>query len=226
MKEQMKKHPILFKGEMVRAIQNGSKTQTRRVITPQPLVWAERFEPAPFKTGNVIYGRAGDWIQMTQNEHKQLGMGRCPYGAAGHQLWVRETWMRAGTGAVFYRADGDPEERTWAWMPSIFMLRELSRITLDVVGVRVERVASISEEDARAEGVESVAAYRDLWNSINAKPTPVYSTDDNGKKQVAYYQSFPWEAVTETREHRGVAWFVTGNPWVWVVAFTPQGKIL
>ena len=87
----MKEHPIIFNGEMVRAILAGTKTQTRRVIRVQPLPWAERFEPAPFRSGNVTYGKPGDWIQMTADTNSQRGLCRCRYGVAGDLLWVRET---------------------------------------------------------------------------------------------------------------------------------------
>lgn len=159
----MKKRPILFNGEMVRAILAGRKTQTRRVVKPQP------HNPG-----------LQAWLEEVSD-----GFIRSPYGVPGDRLWVRETWNCIETGIktqrqdwVRYRAT-DGEELYWK--PSIFMPRWASRITLTITGVRVERVQDISSDDCRAEGLtpdseisllwrENIRdKYRDLWNSINAK---------------------------------------------------------
>jgi len=120
---------------------------------------------------------------------------RCPYGQPGHKLWVRETHMDLGA-CYLYRADpGAETERALVapgqrWKPAIHMPRAASRITLEVTGVRVERVASISESDAIAEGIDVTdgeqpsVTFARLWDSING-------------------QRAPWQS----------------NPWVWVVAF-------
>lgn len=199
----MADRPILFSGEMVRAILDGRKTQTRRVVKPQPDFVANYYEPekkrAAYKGGSV-----------------NPGLLRCPYGRPGDTLWVRETWAshkymddtkpsEFSIGAqmlpVWYRADGVQSNLRWAsrepgkWRPSIFMPRWASRITLRVINVRVERVQDISETDAKAEGAKPwpdvgvgphyKSPFRNLWDSINAK--------------------------------RGYAW--SDNPWVWVVEF-------
>jgi hypothetical protein len=151
---------------MVRAVLDGRKTQTRRVVKPQPVEWKQgsfswpkRFtteKPYPWKVA-----WHGGRIGVSLNRY-------CPYGVPGDRLWVRETFAplesykgidpgahALGAGA-FYRADrgnedlGDELER--GWRPSIFMPRHLSRINLEVTAVRVERVWDISEEDAIAEG--------------------------------------------------------------------------
>jgi hypothetical protein len=157
-----RERPIIFSGPMVRVILSGRKTQTRRVVKCR---------------GGL------DALAMHQ-------YGRCPYGVPGDRLWVRETWGRYNVAppGVLYRADeaprpcGDPER----WRPSIFMRRADSRITLEVTAVRVERLNSISEEDARAEGASwspnqseqypdglalqpANAAFRCMWDSINGK---------------------------------------------------------
>ena len=123
---------------------------------------------------------------------------KCPYGAPGDRLWVRETWDTDGK-TIAYRAT-TPETTTdpepMRWRPSIHMPRWASRLTLAVTSVRVERVQEITEADARAEGIEPQRSdysgedsnslqFRDLWDSINAA--------------------------------RGYGWAV--NPWVWVVEF-------
>ncbi len=146
----MKERPIMFTGPMVRAILDGRKTQTRRVIRPQPR-WVG--DPGiPFRTEDA----------------DPKGIIQCPYGKPGDQLWVRETWApNEGdvlAGKAFYRADNNTiVER---WRPSIHMPRWASRITLEITKVRVERLQDISEEDAKAEGSAYRTEFRDIWRSI------------------------------------------------------------
>lgn len=187
-----KERPILFSGPMVRAILDDKKTQTRRLMKPQPAyVWGwgvTRSDPEYF-SAHVRYpgGHQPDpWV-------------RCPYGKAGDRLWVRETWMcdeygrrHQSQGMVRYRADA---ESMGAWRPSIFMPRWASRLLLENIAVRVERLQDISTDDLRAEGFrpdneasllwrETLAEnFQKLWNEINPK--------------------HPWSS----------------NPWVWVVEF-------
>jgi hypothetical protein len=205
----MKERPILFTTEMVRAYLAGKKTQTRRVIKPQPFGWAEHIEPYPCDK-LPGYGQPGDWLQASEYYHKACGLGcKCPYGNPGDVLWWRETWashsMMSGikpselpkVGPFFYRADPEINESHYWWRPSIFMPRWASRIQTPIVSVRVERVQEITEKDARTEGVPGIAThepyprqYRDsfevLWNVINAK------------------RGYSWES----------------NPWVWVIEFS------
>lgn len=149
----MKEHPILFSGEMVRAILAGTKTQTRRVIKPQP-----KYDiTSPHWTVPI-------------------------YPPNVRRLWVRETWQLAPMpdhGVPWaYRAT-EPDFAT-AWRPSIFMPRAASRLTLELTSVRVERVQDISDIDLIREGIdpEYVGAdqkqlrrsgYQYLWDSLNAK---------------------------------------------------------
>lgn len=194
----MKTRPILFSGPMVRAILAG-KTQTRRVIKPQPPDDAEWVE----KEGVFVVGHGymADWIALKH-----------PYGVPGDRLWVRETWgvgcrpcpVNGDRDGIEYRADEaylrDNDElplmtveapkgffgnyKKSGWRPAIHMPRWASRITLEITGERVERLQDISIEDAEAEGVRSgietdpsgaVYKYRPidefarLWDSINAK---------------------------------------------------------
>lgn len=207
----MKERPILFSAPMVRAIMAGTKTQTRRVVKPQP-------------------ERSGDGVLMWGASHRGMRFGvegmdvppgvlvRCPYGQPGDRLWVRETfyaWGRwetrynqkkgrdewhfvdltATSGRKYrYAAEGDglipmPGRREvagvipgWWKRPAIFMPHRASRITLEISGVRVERLQDINAADALAEGVNvhpdhhskpatsiysPVQAFRDLWESIN-----------------------------------------------------------
>jgi len=129
-KKMMKEHPIQFKGEMVRAILDGRKTRTRRVIKPQPEYFWQRDDGLmwPVKPGTA------EWLP-------------CPYGKARDVLWVRECFgvdpysKMQGHDKLLYRATQsiDPDYPI-KWKPSIYMPRWASRITLEVTDVRVERV--------------------------------------------------------------------------------------
>ncbi len=191
---------MLFSGPMVRAILDGRKTMTRRVVKQRDLDAMEGKMLADYEAHN--------W---------------CTYGRIGDRLWVRETWRPAYDADLFccveYRADAakikppmgaltedqghrfaddcpDDSGLHMHWRPSIFMPRWASRITLEVTAVRVERVQDITTEDATAEGVCEfndchapmlhVSLFGELWDSINGK-------------------------------RKGCAW--ADNPWVWVVSF-------
>ena len=223
----MKERPILFKGEMVRAILEGRKTQTRRVVKPQP-------------------ERSGDAVLMWGASRRNMRFGvqgmdvppgvfaRCPYGVPGDRLWVREKFQKlfadgvenhwetdwkTGKGySVSYPAtDGihefvDPDDNIRdACKPSIHMPRWASRITLKITGVRVERLQDISEADSVAEGVEGFDLYgKRFW--IN------YLLDQEERAMApsfthAYnsYRSL-WESINGPG-----SW--DQNPWVWVIEF-------
>jgi len=161
---ELKERPILFSAQMVRAILAGSKTQTRRAVKP-----SRKFDP--------------DW-QFTSP-----GIARytaCPYGQPGDRLWVREGFSGPHYREAFppslwyeldeihYWADGNPVDGDWTRpRPSIHMPRWASRILLEVVYVRVERLQDITAEDCWAEGVphspdvDPVHEYMELWESIN-----------------------------------------------------------
>ena len=174
----MTDRPILFSASMVRALLAGTKTQTRRVVKPQPpaqFVDYNGGHPASFDVSSGrpgfcwSLGRADASQRFWPGMHKQV---YCPYGAPGDRLWVRETWARdSEDGAVFYRADvGTGNEADdwqhnidfgasgYRWRPSIHMPRAASRITLEITAVRVERLQDISEADAIAEGVQPMAS--------------------------------------------------------------------
>lgn len=187
-----KEHPILFSGEMVRAILAGRKTVTRRVVKPK---W--KLGPCDIReigNGPEVYAAGGVWLPL-----------ECPYGEPGSRLWVREAWrLTCDTDAVCcvaYRADGaalhylcdnggegDPTElagpagELWdadeaKWRPWIHMPRWASRITLEVVSVRVERLQDITEEDAEAEGFERREHFIRLWDKLNANRGHDFSSD-------------------------------------------------
>ncbi|HEY4722198.1 MAG TPA: hypothetical protein VII92_10150 [Anaerolineae bacterium] len=194
---------------MIRAIIEGHKTQTRRIVSQSNLDQMER--------DTLKYGKAD--------------YGICPYGQRGDRLWVRETWAVFWTESepyvdqsvwdvphqIEYRADaqtkypgewpdycGDDPECA-KWRPSIHMPRSASRITLEVVRVRVERVQDITEEDAIAEGMQVAEGHMHAPLIPNAVMIPYTHRDAfNGL----------WDAINDKR---GFGWDT--NPWVWVIEF-------
>lgn len=186
--------PIIMSAPMVQAILAGRKTQARRIVKPQPPDDCGRIEvgsycptvvdrhgeeqPGPETFG--AYSVDGEW-----------GL-RCPYGAPGDRLWVRETWAAGQT--FRYRADGGPAIYG-GWRSPVHMHRAASRLTLEIEAVRVERVQEISEDDCTREGVwtlppihergcTGIELFAHLWDSLSAKRAPWLS-----------------------------------DPWVWVVTF-------
>lgn len=211
----IRERPILFSGAMVRAILEGRKTMTRRVVKPVPSdVWGHGVvtDTRSTKFGKFCVHMRGEFCGDVHVD--------CPYGAPGDRLWVRETFWHRETFHADYLMDyrycateptppGSVDQNDyhtlegyWRKMPSIFMPRDASRITLEVTGVRVERLREINEQDAIAEGVQwpkhedfepvtlnfvtfgpARIAFKELWCNINGDAS--------------------WDA----------------NPWVWVVEF-------
>lgn len=189
----MKERPILFSAPMVRAILEGRKTQTRRAV-------ADRYMP-------LVLAAALPSLHDA-----------CPYGKPGDRLWVREAfsgpycmesappakWGRSSR--LWYWADGNPSEGDWTRpRPSIHMPRWASRITLEIVAVRVERLQDISDDDCLAEGIAQVVRERlpsiqqcGEYDAIDVDP-------------VAEYRAL-WETINGSG-----AWDV--NPWVFAVGF-------
>ncbi|XES82666.1 morphogenetic protein [Franconibacter pulveris] len=214
----MKERGLIFNGEMVRAILDGRKTQTRRPV---------KF---PLIDKNMGCELAGNELA---GELAAGNYWNSPFGKPGDRLWVRETWAdvnHEGCPAVAYRADGDVRdlhddgeendpnlEKYWfakwypdlisgtegRWTPSIHMPRWASRITLEITGVRVERLASITEEDARAEGVQQIRG--GFWRHYQPEWT---------QHQLSARGSFVtlWKSI-----YGEESW--QANPWVWVIEF-------
>lgn len=212
----MKERPILFSAPMVRAILAGTKTQTRRVCKPaQSYSLSKVVEvPDPLERGQVYNGsHFGDEEGDVQFPS--------PYGGRGERLWVRETFsgpwcMEAQDGIaaappskwgesseIWYWADGEPTYGDWTRpRPSIHMPRWASRITLEVTGVRVERLQDISKADALAEGIVQL---RDGGFGLPAGEH--YHAAD---PRISYWSL--WDHINGTGS-------VEANPWVWCVAF-------
>lgn len=183
----MPEKPILFNTDMVRAILEGRKTQTRRIMKPQP-------ESRP------MYCYAG-------SSRKDIGKWHCDgkrYTPPCHGddiLWVRETWCQDDLTPedIYYRANYHPTEAKelfgdigLPWRPSIHMPQEYARIFLKVTAVRVERLQDITEEDAKAEGLSSKEAFLQYWDEL------VYRNDKSRfKTSEGYSKSNPWVWVIQ-----------------------------
>lgn len=198
----MKERPIIFSAPMVRAILAETKTQTRRVVkithkTPGLAACLEPFDPAEARP--------------------KVAAELCRYGVPGDRLWVRETWAAYDQQSIndreregiFYRAnDAKVYDSDGAWRSSMFMPRWASRITLEVTGIRVQRLQDISEADAIAEGIEQVDKADDgkpLWRLYGREPWNTVSARTS-------YQSL-WDSINAKR----APW--SSNSWVWVIAF-------
>lgn len=208
--EGFRERPILFSAEMVRAILEGRKTQTRRIVRPQPCDMTPCGGTGEnWVTPSICTGPCGCPPHMQGSPD----VDRCPYGKPGDRLWVRETWAihrdydrlppsKVSTIAkVHYLVDGPKPKWCGRIRSSRFMPRWASRLTLEIESVSVERLQDISYADGAAEGFpfsgrpfatfeEEKAAvlawYIDLWESINGKGS--------------------WDE----------------NPWVWKISFRPQ----
>ena len=221
----MKEHPILFNGEMVRAILEGQKTQTRRPMAPQPPEghwWAET---------EAEQRLAAEYYPSTH------GRG-CPYGIPGDHLWVRETFILEETDEVptdgrpyremeepgefgqllvpHYRATesephivpldlSDDYDDCTRWRPSIHMPRWASRITLEVTDIRVERVQDVGQKDALAEGCPCGELTRKIIRALKHS--------SSGLAAIEWFAD-TWNAIYLDR---GLGWDT--NSWVWVVEF-------
>lgn len=198
----MKERPIIFSGEMVRAILDGRKTQTRRIVKPQPPAATDgRWSWIASSSDKSEVGKFRySWTDKNGTSFTARGREsgvfiRCPHGEIGDRLWVRENFFcitgEPGPVACNYQSDYANGEFKGMWKPSIHMPRWASRITLEIKGVRVERLQDISQADAILEGIASnfmftwmtINPFKDLWQSIHGPGS--------------------WSA----------------NPWVWVIEF-------
>ena len=210
----MTERPILFSAPMVRAILEGRKTQTRRIIKPQP--------PSEVTSAGVIAtsreGQTDNWTWLTGDPEdcdtwETAGDFKTRF-APGDELWVREafsySWAvkddpeRRHLMPCWYWADGNPTHGDWSKpKPSIHMPRWASRITLKVTGVKIERLRDIGEEDAKAEGIrETLGGW---WSAVENYP-PLAANSPIG----AFYCL--WTSI-----NGAASW--EANPWVAAISF-------
>lgn len=206
----MHEHPILMSGPMVCAILEGRKTQTRRVMRPRP----HECEGEWFwNNGRFVYGLPNQGELCTV----ALGIwGACPYGAPGDLLWCRETWAMGGNGPFYKATDSDGTVHI-AWKPSIHMPRWASRLTLRITDVRVQRVQEITEEDAKAEGVDEWIPCRAITGLKGIR----FGEGASRKATCLEHFAYLWDSINA---RRGYSW--DSNPWVWAITFErlPTGR--
>jgi hypothetical protein len=216
----MKERPILFSAPMVRALLDGSKTQTRRVVKTQPEFV---LEPSDYKLavgGRMVSGPRSEWLHWNGSRIAELNDPRCPYGQPGDRLWVREAWSTHSfmdgvkpselkTRSFHYWADG--EITTGKRRPSIHMPRFASRITLEIVSVRVERLRDISEADAWAEGCARGDA-DDAGGFFPAEEPDPSGIGSRGWDNARDWYADLWETINGPD-----SW--DKNPWAWAVEF-------
>lgn len=173
----MKERPILFSGPMVKAILEDRKTKTRRIVPVQPIGddnWKlSRLIDSTGKADRKCIGKL-HWVILDQKEttiiKKDDRYFKCKHGAVGDILWVRENWAYIDDDGsiVQYEADGEPLKKDTRWHPSIHMFRWMSRITLKIKNITIERLQDISYEDCVKEGVAqafySIAEHPHPWN--------------------------------------------------------------
>ena len=210
----MRERPILFAGAMVRAILDGRKTQTRRVV---------KIPGVMPRTAFTITSSAEEMIRFDDGTFHYLstaalsGPYPCPYGQAGDRLWVRETWAASGS-RTRYRADqSHPDDYPGAqfqpWRPSIHMPRVACRLVLEITDVRVERLQAISHEDALAEGVFDGAAFCDAFEP-GKRNAAGESHEDIARRLQWPQRQFQrlWASINGQ-----ASW--DANPWVWALTF-------
>lgn len=246
----MKERPMLFSGPMVRAIQLGTKTQTRRMVKPMPgsqARWLSADMLGKSPRAKIVGIEGEVFAQFAHPMAGTVHMGvavddwspfacvRCPYGAPGDWIWVRETFYAWGRWETRYSAkkgrdewhfidmtieagnryryaasmgDNGPRQRgsitpQWWKRPAIYMPRVASRITLEIVSVRVERLNDISEADAIAEGIS-------VWNGTSYNPAERDGRNAHSNTRGAF--GALWESINGPD-----SW--AANSWVWVPEF-------
>lgn len=226
MQTAIKERPILFSGPMVRAILDGRKTQTRRIVKCRGICSVEDTGVPQRPLWPGAEDESGNWQWLD-----------CPHGDQGDRLWVRETTRCTcddkSFGVVQYRADesirtmicdqngeGDPigtrphkdpfqriDKNGPPWKPSIFMPRWASRITLEITGVKVERLNEITDKDAIAEGIEAVGEPEAFGSYV----VQVGRLEGRYSTARSLFSGL-WESINGPG-----SW--AANPWVWVVEF-------
>lgn len=194
----MKQTPILFSTPMVKAILDGTKTQTRRTKGLEDLI--------PDEDSGYTYMK-GHSIQLDIHHWKDFAPSYCPYGNVGDILWVRESISKDTFNSYpIYKESYQGGIPSIKWTPSIHMKKMYARIWLEIVSVRVERVQDISEADAKAEGVLllQIDSSGEVWKD--------YLGNVIGHKTAKESFRSLWQSINGAE-----SW--EANPWVWAIEF-------
>lgn len=243
MNDSIIERPILFNGPMVRAILEGRKTQTRRVMKAIPKGWGIDTPPVmgSITSKHPKQGKYGVFIRRgVGTEFPEADIITCPYGKPSDRLWVRETLrLLDDNGIKWWAYDADKEWLTSklfgsaylgerldpcksglsverGYIPSIHMPRWACRILLEITNIRVERVQDISEEAAKREGAQFADFGKDGWG----KQRPGWRLDKMPEHTGESLNSAKWAFCNlwnKINASRGYGW--DANPWVWVMEF-------
>lgn len=227
----MKELPILMSAPMVRATLADRKTQTRRIVKPQPVHQLSELDKTDPVKGWQIPGHSGIWGDDDATDRRW----KCPYGIPGGRLWVKETFAlwdggthaRSAGQGVSFRADSlndrgveDADSKRERlvfdvkWKPSIFMPRRFSRLTLKVISIHIERLQQIYEADAWAEGCKQGDP------TDNGGFFPAEEPDPSGIGFRGWDTAKDWYQDLWENIHGPNSW--DQNPWVWVLTFMRQ----
>jgi hypothetical protein len=192
----MTERPILFSGPMVKAILDGRKTQTRRIVKPQPASHQGKIEWSDHNPG---------WWIVQGDVSNTWSRVRCPYGTPGDRLWVKEKFGISANG-YFYSEHADGTVKV-AWKSGRFMPRVASRLTLEITDIRVQRLQEISGKDILTGG--AVARAHDDQFGHN----PVSAFDGKVYLDLISLWRAGWDSINRKR----APW--ASNPWVWALSF-------
>lgn len=218
---EVKERPTLFSAPMVKAILEGKKTQTRRVVKLREF---QRTETRGYDW--TFRDRRALWNDYTTD--RLVTSKHNPYGAPGDKLWVREAWSHdapdldacrsaldccsiPGYGPYYRATEVAPD--TLRWISPLFMPRWASRITLEITDVRVQRLQEISEDDARAEGVEPYTPPHGHISPEQRVPGPGFDRCRLGDQPHRLPFADLWDRINGKHAPWG------SNPWVWCVSF-------
>ena len=215
LKVEIKERPIIFSGPMVRAILDGHKTQTRRVLKTQPLEILDKARGQRLVSITRKMNGHTTWFGLLKRDPNQGAAFYCAHGEAGDLLFVREAFSayapegqtgnwRTGENVTYVYRATDEDADISRWYSPIHLPRPASRITLQIKSIRVERLQALSEADAIAEGVRRHDATR------------VFSTRDSALCYPTAREAFAngWDTINAKR---GYSW--ESNPWVWRIEF-------
>lgn len=227
----MKSRPILFSKDMVEAILQGRKTQTRRIIKDSfNGCWTGSNgsiqagghpcpnDPVVMHPGELIIDYEGQYhkyeaevVEAWFHCSTMDKLAKCPYGKKGDIIYGKETFAYLIDDEILYKASEDgnlfSKDPLFKWKPSLFMPKKASRIWLQITDIRVERLLDVSEKDAIAEGVEEFGGFYRNYQTPDVFPGSFSAMD-------SYFSL--WNSINGKDSHRI-------NPWVWVVEFENIG---